>query len=188
VPDRLFRDGDALDLPGFPVRAIHTPGHCPDLAVFWHAESGTLLSGDHLLPDITPVCLFDVPAAPDGERAHTLARFHESLDKVEPLPVGLVLPSHGDVLASHRGLLREYRIHTEQRKLKLARLLQRIGDATPYELAREMFPRVFETQLHLVLSEVLGHLDLLERAGDAAVFERGGRLVYRFAGLPAPSA
>jgi glyoxylase-like metal-dependent hydrolase (beta-lactamase superfamily II) len=187
VPDRVFRDGERLELPDFPLLAIHTPGHCPDLAVFWHEPSGSLLSGDHLLPDITPVCLFDVPARPDGERVHTLAQFHDSLDKVEPLPVRLVLPSHGDVLPRHRPLIRDYRIHTEKRKLELARLLQRRGAATPFELAREMFPRAWDTQLHLVLSEVLGHLDLLERAGNARVERRDGTLVYCSVSLPAPS-
>lgn len=187
VPDRLFGDEERLDLPGFPLRALHTPGHCPDLAVFWHEPSGTLLSGDHLLPDITPVCLFDVPERADGERVHTLAQYHESLDKVEPLPVKLVLPSHGDVLATHRGLIRQYRIHTEERKLKLARLLQRTGEATPFALAQAMFPRAWDTQLHLVLSEVLGHLDLLERDGSALVCERGGALRYRCVSLPSPS-
>lgn len=192
--DRVLEDGDRFDLarelPGFGERfeleVIHTPGHCPDLVCYWHAASGSIFAGDHLLPDITPVCLIDVPDTPDGERVPTLAQFHESIDKVEPLPVKLVLPSHGDVLPTHRRLIAEYRLHTEQRLLKIARLLAK-GDATPFELGKSMFPRVYDAQLHLVLSEVTGHLDILVRRGHAQIDTRDGVLHYRFVSFPEPA-
>jgi glyoxylase-like metal-dependent hydrolase (beta-lactamase superfamily II) len=191
--DRLLEDGERIDLaeavPGFgapfELEVIHTPGHCPDLVCYWHAESGSILSGDHLLPDITPVCLIDVPEKPDGERTATLAQFHASIDKVEPLPVKLVLPSHGDVLPTHRRLIAEYRLHTRKRLLKIARLLSE-GDRTPYGLGQAMFPRVVDSQLHLVLSEVTGHLDILVRDGHARVDERDGVLHYGFVSWPDP--
>ncbi len=183
--DRLLEDGERIDLAdivdgfdgGFELDVVHTPGHCPDLVCYWHAASGSIFAGDHLLPDITPVCLIDIPAEPDGERVATLAQFHESITKVEPLPVELLLPSHGNILTSHRRLISEYRLHTQQRVLKIARLL--LGrERTPYEIGGEMFPKVLDPQLHLVLSEVVGHLDLLERDGHARVEVRDGVVVY----------
>ncbi|MGH0033435.1 MAG: MBL fold metallo-hydrolase [Myxococcota bacterium] len=192
--DRLLEDGERIDLgrevPGFggsfELEVIHTPGHCPDLVCYWHAASGAIFAGDHLLPDITPVCLIDVPATADGERVATLAQFHESLDKVEGLPVELVLPSHGDVLPTHRRLIADYRLHTGKRLLKIARILAE-GELTPYALGRTMFPAVYDSQLHLVLSEVMGHLDILTRDGHAKVEERDGVLHYAFVSLPEPA-
>jgi glyoxylase-like metal-dependent hydrolase (beta-lactamase superfamily II) len=192
--DRLLEDGERFDLaevvPGFGGRfeleVIHTPGHCPDLVCYWHAESGSIFAGDHLLPDITPVCLIDVPETPDGERTPTLAQFHQSIDKVEPLPVSWLFPSHGDVLRSHRRLIADYRLHTARRLLKVARLLAQ-GDLTPFELGQRMFPKVHDAQLHLVLSEVTGHLDILVRDGHAKVDCRDGVLHYVFVSLPEPA-
>ena len=182
--DRLLEDGDKLTASGLELDVIHVPGHCPDLVVYWHADSGTLFSGDHLLPDITPVCLLDVPEKPDGERTHTLVQFHESIDKVDPLPIELVLPSHGDPLTDHRRLIAFYRLHTQERSLKIARRLQRQESYTPFEIGRVLFPKAWEAQLHLVLSEVMGHLDLLERDGHVATDLRDGILHYRFVSLP----
>jgi len=193
VVDRLLDHGDRLDLAealpgfdgGFVLDVVHTPGHCADLVCYWHADSGSILAGDHLLPDITPVCLLDVPETPDGERRSTLAQFHASIDRVEPLPVRQLLPSHGDVLPSHRRLISDYRLHTRQRMLKMARMLAR-NEATPYDLGRSMFPKVYDAQLHLVLSEVMGHLDLLESEGHVACELRDGAVRYRVLSLPDP--
>ena len=45
-----------------------------------------------------------------------------------------------------------------------------------------MFPRVWRQQLFLVLSEVVGHLDLLVRQGRVETREREGVLYYRLVG------
>lgn len=184
--DRLLEDGDRVEAAGLELEVIHVPGHCPDLVVYWHAPTGTLFSGDHLLPDITPVCMLDIPTDADAPRTHTLLQFHRSIDRVEPLDVELVLPSHGEPLPGHRRLIASYRLHTAQRALKIARRLERRGQATPFELARGMFPKAWEQQLHLVLSEVMGHLDVLEEGGHVRVEERAGVLWYRFVSLPEP--
>lgn len=187
VPDRTLRDGERIEVSGLTLDVVHVPGHCADLVVYWHEPSGTIFSGDHLLPDITPVCLLDIPMDDDTPRVHALAQFHESIDKVEPLRVKLLLPSHGEVLRSHRSLIAEYRLHTEERKLKIARLLVRAGgSATPFELSRTMFPKVYEAQLHLVLSELMGHLDLLVRDGNAVIEERDGVDHYVYLSHPPP--
>lgn len=183
VPDVIFHDADRIDVPGLPLEVLHTPGHCPEEVVFWNAEHGAMLSGDHLLPDITPVCLFDVPERPGGPRVRTLVQYLESLDKVERLRVRLLLPSHGDILTGHNELLARYRLAIETRALKIARLLAK-GESTPFDLAVSMFPKVWDAQLHLVLSEVLGHLDLLELRGNVSARNDSGVFRYTFESLP----
>ena len=54
VPDRLLEDGDLADLPGWWLRAVHTPGHTPGHLCFAEERTGLLFSGDHVLPRITP--------------------------------------------------------------------------------------------------------------------------------------
>ena len=54
APDVLFEDGQVVDLPGWPLRTIWTPGHSPGHVCFHSVEERLLLSGDHILPRITP--------------------------------------------------------------------------------------------------------------------------------------
>ncbi len=53
-PDRFVADGERLPIAGRDVRAIWTPGHTPGHLCLHDAAAGVLLTGDHLLPRITP--------------------------------------------------------------------------------------------------------------------------------------
>ena len=48
---------------------MHTPGHSPDHVVFWHAESGTVFTGDLLVQGSTVV----IPASHGGSLTAYLA-------------------------------------------------------------------------------------------------------------------
>ncbi|MDJ0866674.1 MAG: MBL fold metallo-hydrolase [Myxococcota bacterium] len=172
-PDVLLDDGDAVAVGDLRLEVIHTPGHCDGHIVFWEPELRLLFSGDHLLTDISPVPLLSFPKRPGEERPRSLARFMDSLARVEPLDCALTFPSHGDVIADHRKVIDGYRLHHERRKLQIRRTLAR-GERTPFALARRLFPKYWESQSFLVMSEVIGHLDLLELDGDVVLEERDG--------------
>jgi glyoxylase-like metal-dependent hydrolase (beta-lactamase superfamily II) len=176
---RLLRDGDRIEIPGFPLEVVHTPGHCPEELIYWQPDQRLIFSGDHLLPDITPICLMHVPQSPGEARISTLLQYRTSLEKAEALDAATTFPSHGDLIDDHRALCRSYRLHMEKRTLKLARLLKEGGEATVFELGCRMFPHVWREQLFLVLSETIGHLDLLESERRIALREEGGALRYR---------
>ena len=53
-PDVLFEDQKEIDLPGWRLRTIWTPGHSPGHVCFHSDDQRLLLSGDHILPRITP--------------------------------------------------------------------------------------------------------------------------------------
>lgn len=164
-------EGDRIELGDRTLEVIETPGHCEGHLVFYDRASRTLFSGDHLLPDISPVPLLHIPRGPEEARQPSLVRFLESLAKVEALECDVAFPAHGDVIRDHRALIARYRRHHERRKREIAARL-RDGPRTPFELGAELFPRRHASQLFLVLSEVIGHLDLLVEEG-AAVWERG---------------
>ena len=54
VPDVLFEDGRRVDVPGWDLQTVWTPGHSPGHVCFYSEEHRLLLSGDHVLPRITP--------------------------------------------------------------------------------------------------------------------------------------
>jgi glyoxylase-like metal-dependent hydrolase (beta-lactamase superfamily II) len=88
-PDVFFEDGKLVDLPGWPLTAIWTPGHSPGHVCFWAADRQLLLSGDHILPRITPNV-----AVHTQQPGNPLADYLDSLLKVRDLPAHEVLPAH----------------------------------------------------------------------------------------------
>ena len=64
-PDILFEDGDKPEVPGWDLSAIWTPGHSPGHLCFWEPANRLMLSGDHVLPRITPNIPFHPQAGAD---------------------------------------------------------------------------------------------------------------------------
>lgn len=184
--DRELKDNDVVPIKGFDLKVIHTPGHCPEEVVFWQAQSQQMFSGDHLLPDVTPVCLLEFPETPEGERIHTLSQYYRSADKVLPYEVRYIYPSHGDVFQDHRQLIVGYKLSTERRLLKIAKILEKGGEQTPLEVGQQLFPKVWEEQLYAVISEVMGHLDLLLDEGYVTAKEVAGVVHYALLATPEP--
>jgi glyoxylase-like metal-dependent hydrolase (beta-lactamase superfamily II) len=171
--DATVDDGDVLAIQDLRLSVIATPGHCEAHVVFYEPELRVLFSGDHLLTDISPVPLLVFPEREGLPRPKSLVRFLHSLARVEPLDCDAVYPAHGDVIRDHRKLIAGYRLHHERRKLQILRRLAG-GPATPWELARRLFPAVYEAQVYLVMSEVIGHLEVLAEDGSIAFEERDG--------------
>ena len=171
--DGVLDDGDRIAVHDLRLEVIATPGHCHGHVVFFEPELALLFSGDHLLTDISPVPLLVFPERASDPRPRSLVRFMDSLARVEPLECELVFPAHGDVIRDHRKLIAGYRLHHERRKLQMLRHL-RSGPASAWQLAQRLFPSACETQTYLVMSEVIGHLDLLIDEGSVTLEERAG--------------
>jgi glyoxylase-like metal-dependent hydrolase (beta-lactamase superfamily II) len=173
--DGVLAEGDRVDLGEFTLEVVATPGHCDDHIIFHERELGLIFSGDHLLTDISPVPLLHIPP-PGAPRRPSLIEFMRSLSKAEALHAEATYPAHGDVIFDHRKLVASYRLHHERRKLQIAR---RLGKRvlSPFELGAEIFPRHFRDprQSFLVISEVVGHLDLLVEDGTCA-WESDGKV------------
>ncbi len=179
--DGTLADGDRVELGDFTLEVIETPGHCEGHIVFYERDTRTLFSGDHLLTDISPVPLLNIPD--EGEpRQKSLLRFMDSLARVETLDCEITLPSHGDVIRDHRKLIAGYRLHHERRALQIARYLEEEGPLTPFEIASRMFRKHVRGELFLVMSEVIGHVDVLEEEGTVVMEPEGGVLRARWTG------
>ena len=89
-----FGDGDVLDVPGHPL-VIHTPGHSNGHVVFQFAERGALLAGDALCT-YNPLTGRRGPQLMPRAFATSLSEAERSLDRLEGLQAGIVLPGHGD--------------------------------------------------------------------------------------------
>ena len=97
----------------------------------------------------------------------------DSMRTTREMPARLTLSGHGNPILEHAELIDErLRIH----RRRAARILQILDPRplTAHEIAIRMWGNVAVTQAYLTLSEVLGHLDLLVQAGQAAERDRDG--------------
>ena len=161
-------DGDLLDLGGRRFAAHVTPGHATGHLSLYDGESGTLLSGDHLLPRITPNPVLE-PDAETGGRRRSLVEYLESLDRFVALDPAIVLPGHGPAFHDVGALVSSMRGHHDRRADRVLDLVRELGEPTPYDLAIAMFPNLEGFGVMLGVSEAVGHLDLL--VDDGTVVE-----------------
>ncbi len=171
-PSRRLEDADVIRLGRREWVAVHTPGHTADHLCLFDPANGILLSGDHILPTITPH-ISGLDAGPDP-----LTAFFASLDRMRELDgVSDVLPAHGHPFHDVVGRAEDIRRHHEQRLSTLRGAAVELGEASVEELARRLFkPRSWGSMAD---SETYAHLEHLRLAGEAARREDDGRLLYR---------
>lgn len=88
-PDVFLRDGDTLRTGRFCFEVIATPGHTIGHICLFEPRERILISGDHVLPFITPAVSYYYKTTGDP-----LANFLRSLQRVKELDVARVLPAH----------------------------------------------------------------------------------------------
>lgn len=171
-------DGDEVRMGGATWQALHTPGHALGHLCFYHQESRLLLSGDHLLRDITSNPVLETPRRGKRERPRSLPDYIQSLRRVRDLDVERALPGHGAPVHDHRAHIDSILAHHAVREALILQIL-REGDRTVYELGVALFGGELPgVELFLVMSEIVGHLDILELEGKIRHLEQDGRGVW----------
>jgi glyoxylase-like metal-dependent hydrolase (beta-lactamase superfamily II) len=159
-PIQPVADGEVLDLGGRAFTVVWTPGHTDHHAVLFEESSGTLISGDHVLPRITS----NVGLYPGGRR-DPLGDFVSALEKMKTLGVKRVLPAHGDPFDDCTARVDEMLAHHAQR-LDAAMNAASGPPRTAYEICRTLFPVLRSPhEERFALAETLAHLRYLELRG-----------------------
>jgi glyoxylase-like metal-dependent hydrolase (beta-lactamase superfamily II) len=130
LPDRSLNDGDVADVPGWRLRAVHTPGHTPGHLCFVDELSQRFFAGDHVLPRITPNISLQ-----SAERGQPLADYLTSLAKVRDLPVDEVMPAHEWRFRGLAERVDDIAAHHERRLAELMTAIATHPDATSWDLA-----------------------------------------------------
>ena len=175
VPEPTARvaDSDSVRFAGREWFALHTPGHTYDHLCLWDPTEGVLLSGDHVLPTITP----HIAGAEDVE--DPLAAFFASLDRVGALKgVEVCLPAHGHPFEDLQGRTADIRRHHVERLDVLRAAATSLGDAPVEAYMKELFaPRAWG---QMAASETFAHLEHLRMTGEIDHDrDRDGLLRYR---------
>jgi len=158
-PNRRVDDSDVLTFAGREWVAVHTPGHTEDHLCLYSPADGIVLSGDHVLPTITPH-ISGMSAGHDP-----LEEFFASLDRVAALEgATLALPAHGHPFTDVAGRCAEIRTHHEERLQVLREASASLGEASVEELSKHLFkPRSWGPMAE---SETFAHLEHLRMHGE----------------------
>ena len=173
TPTVRVDDADTVRLGGHEWLALYTPGHTDDHLCLYDPAGQVMLSGDHVLPTITPHI---GGLSPVGD---PLDEFFASLQKVAAYgpETSTVLPAHGHPfpdLAERATAIREH--HLERLDV-LRRAAEEIGrPARVQELSGHLFSA--RAQGPMADSETFAHLEHLRRAGEFRRLERPGRWEY----------
>ena len=159
---RRIMDGDELRIGGRGWRVIMGYGHAPEHAALYCSELGVLISGDMVLPKISPnISVW--PIDPDG---NPLKQYLDSLERYAGLPNDtLVLPSHGLPFRGLRERIEQLEEHHLQRFEVLHEACERPLSA--FEAMPALFQRELDThQLFFAIGEAMAHLHYLFDQGS----------------------
>lgn len=166
-------EGDTLTLANQVWTVYHTPGHAGGLICLFEPRTRTLLANDHILRDISSNAILEPPPQPGDPRPRRLVEYIHHLHRMAALQPALALTGHGDNVADVPALVAARQAFYERR---MARLLKLLADRplTLWELTQATFAGRLTRGIDwfLGLSEILGHLDLLEQAGRAQPHQR----------------
>lgn len=159
VPDAIVADAQIIDVDGFSLQAVATPGHASNHLCYFIRELGWLLTGDHIMGGSTVVI-----APPDGD----MGAYLRSLETLKRLPLKALLPGHGQVMEQPRAAIDALIRHRLRREAKVVSALAPGLSKTLDELLERVYDDV-PSGLHPVAKRsLLAHLERLEREHRAA--------------------
>jgi glyoxylase-like metal-dependent hydrolase (beta-lactamase superfamily II) len=162
APDRVLADGEAVEGPGWTLKAVATPGHTSNHLCYTLAEEGALLTGDHVMGWSTTVV-----APPDGDMAAYMASLARLLERTDRR----YYPTHGAPVDEPQRWVRHLIGHRRQREAQILGLLEAGPRAIP-AMVEQMYAAVDRRLWPAAGRSVLAHLLDLEargrvtRAGD----------------------
>ena len=172
--DDLLQPNEIREFGKWQFECIYTPGHSSGHICFYFRKEGFLLSGDTVLPHITPNLSPDV----FDENFRPLENFLASLDTVANLPVGKIYPGHGSAMGNVRARVQELRVHHAERTQLILNCLDALPKTT-FQVALEIFGKDLQDfDKLLALNETYVHLLDLKHKGIIKEEQDGDVLVY----------
>ncbi len=176
--EATVREGDTLRMAGRDWQVLHTPGHSAGLICLHDPATRTLISSDHLLADISSNPVVEPPPPGQSERPRSLVQYQRSLLRVASMGIRRALPGHGPIIRDVADLVQQRMDFHQQRVDRVLGALRQ-GAQTTWEVTQALFPNLSPLDTFLAVSEVIGHLDLLEMEGKIASTTAGEVAVWR---------
>lgn len=174
APDVVVSDGETIDLgEGRALEVLHTPGHDPSHICLRDSLTGVVFSGDHVLPRISPVIMFD------EEFEDVLGDYLTSLQRLLTVPIELTYPAHGGIIERGSARVEQILLHHERRLGDMADRAHR-SPHTAWAIMGSVFrPNLSPIAQRLALRETVAHLEHLRLRSQLRAEDRNGVTWYR---------
>ena len=177
-PDTQVKGGETIRVGDFYFEVIWTPGHSPGHICLYEPNRKILLTGDHILPTITPNVSIHTQT-----HGSPLGDYMRSLQKLEHLDVEYVLPAHEFDTKDLQKRIREIEVHHEERLAEMKRCADS-GGSTAWEVAGRvkwatgMLTDFEPFMQRAAVGETLAHLEYLFEVGELSKVMRGSTLYW----------
>ena len=180
MPDITLHNGESIKNGTFNFRAIWSPGHSSGHICLYEREKKLLLSGDHILPRITPNVSLN-PQSIDNP----LGRYIESLQQIRKLDVDLTLPGHDEPFKNLKERIDEIIRHHNQRNREILLTLAS-GEKTAHNIAQGItwgsnggWKDLPPFHQRMALFETLAHLEMMAGENRVDKYLRQGINYYK---------
>lgn len=172
-PDHLVSDGDEISLGGDrALTVVHTPGHEPAHICLRDTRTGIFFSGDHVLPRISPVIMYDL------DIGDPLGDYLASLRRLIILEIGVTYPAHGTLIDRGEERAHQILLHHDRRLRDMADLVRQ-DDTTAWTVMTKSFrPNLDPVSARLAFLETVSHLEHLRTRGRITGQDRDGITHY----------
>jgi glyoxylase-like metal-dependent hydrolase (beta-lactamase superfamily II) len=184
LPDVTLYGGEIITCGEFNFQIIWTPGHSPGHVCLYEPNYNVLISGDHILPIITPsIQIFPMSSA----NYNPLGDFIDSLKRIKQLEIKIVLPAHQHVFTNFQERIDEIIRHHETRNSEILSTLNS-GEKTAYQVSQRItwIPEQGGIEFHdlslwnrrMALAETLAHLEAIMVEGKVERIYRDSVAYY----------
>ncbi|MBM7701632.1 MBL fold metallo-hydrolase [Metabacillus iocasae] len=170
------KEGDFIQgLTGWKV--LETPGHAQSHIALYHEQQQLLIGGDVLISHISSNPLIEPPQSKYEERAKSQIQYNDTLRRLLTFPIKRVYTGHGEEVENAHDLIQERLNKQHERAYKVLKLIKE-QPRTAFQICTKLFPKVYEKQLGLTMSETIGQLDYLENLGEVKIDSSQQHWVY----------
>ncbi len=158
-PDRILKEGDLFELSSLSFTVTSVPGHTPWCVLLNDLENRLGFSGDFLQPITSNPLIQRVTRT--LESYNSMRSYIASLLKVRAMNLHIALPGHGDIIEDGMKRIQDILSMIGQRREIILHILKDPRQ-TPVEISHRLFPDLLPGRLFNAVSEVTGHLEILE--------------------------
>jgi glyoxylase-like metal-dependent hydrolase (beta-lactamase superfamily II) len=185
LPDVTLRGGEVIDFGSFSFHVLWTPGHAPGHISLYEPQRKVLISGDYILPAITP----NIGLHPQNS-GNPLNDYLNSLNTIKQLEVDLILPGHEQPFTGLKQRIEQLIQHHDERNSEILMALD-AKVKTAYQIATGItwmrdvggagWDDLGAWDKRMAVHETLSHLEAMRTTGKIDKFVRDDIIYFRLA-------
>ncbi|WP_176167352.1 MBL fold metallo-hydrolase [Mesobacillus jeotgali] len=162
---RYISEDDKIYIGGLPYKVLYVPGHSQTDVLLMNEQEGITFVGDHIIPELAVNAFIEPPVPGAIHRPFPLIQYRESLRKSREKRLGKCFSGHGKPFSKHIELIDKRLAQQDARCMQIRGILAD-GAKSVFEISQGVYPHLKGAIVFLGLSQIQGHLDLMEARNE----------------------